>query len=144
MEVSSERGWRCFPATQEAYEEIRSYIIAQAEAAGLLPKRQLQLELGMEEAVVNVILHAYKMPGNIWLWAGVTGVGRFAIDMVDYGAPFNPLSERPVIEPDVPIMEREPGGLGIVLMKKTFAVMTYAREEFQGKTGNHLYMELVI
>ena len=144
METSPEKEWHCFPTKQEAYEEIRSYVMTEAEAAGLSPRRQLQLELGMEEAVVNVIMHAYRVPGKIWLWVGRTSAGRFAIDMLDHGTPFNPLTEQPAIEKDVPLMEREPGGLGIVLMKKTFPVLTYAREEFQGKAGNHLHMELEI
>ena len=144
MEAGLKREWHCFPATQEAYKEIRSYVMAEAEAAGLSPKRQLQLELGMEEAVVNVIMHAYKMPGKTWLLAGSTDPGRFTIDMVDHGTPFNPLAERPVVDEDIPLMEREPGGLGITLMKKTFSVLDYNREEFQGKIGNHLQMELDI
>lgn len=131
--------WRRFPATMEAYETIRDFIMDEAEQAGLSVKEQMKLELGMEEAVVNVIKHAYDMPGEVWLKAAKDG-DDFIVDMADFGVPFNPLTKDAVPAPDTPLEEREPGGYGIMFMKKSFAKLAYAHEPIMGKDANHLRM----
>ena len=48
--------------------------------------------------------------------------------MIDQGIPYNPLEKE---DPDVTLSakEREVGGLGIFLVKKTMDEMTYSRED---------------
>lgn len=132
-------GWRKFPATMEEYENIRNFIMEEAEKAGLSVKSQMKLELGAEEAIVNVIRHAYKDPGEVLLHAAQDDKD-FIVDMADFGVPFDPLKKDAVPSPDTPIEEREPGGYGIMFMKKTFARLTYTYEPIMGKNANHLRM----
>ena len=132
-------GWRRFPAVMEEYENIRDFIIDEAEKAGLSVNEQMKLELGMEEAVVNVIRYAYDSPGAVWLKAGADGAD-FVVDMADFGVPFNPLERDAVPSPDTPLEERKPGGYGILFMKKAFVKLVYEYAPFKGENANHLRM----
>ena len=131
--------WRRFPATMEEYENMRDFIMHEAEKAGISVKSQLKLELGIEEAIVNVIKHAYDDPGEVFLRTSKDG-DDFIVDMADFGVPFNPLTKDAVPSPDLPLEEREPGGYGILFMKKTFVSLSYAYEPFMDKNANRLRM----
>ena len=132
-------GWHRFPATMEAYEDMRNFIMDEAEQADISVKSQLKLELGVEEAIVNVIKHAYKDPGEVFLRTTKAG-NDFIVDMADFGIPFNPLTKDAVPSPDIPLEEREPGGYGLMFMKKAFVNLSYAYEPFLDKNANHLRM----
>lgn len=134
--------WRCFPAADEAYERIRDFVMDAAEAAGVPLKMRMKLELGLEEVIVNIIRHAYEEPGEIWLSARPAGERRFAVDVADFGVPFNPLAQKAkTVEPDKPLAEQEPGGLGIFFIKKLFTGLSYEYGPWRGKPANRLHME---
>lgn len=57
--------WRRFSATMDEYENIRDFIMDEAEKAGLSAKEQMRLELGMEETVVNVIKYAMSTMNSL-------------------------------------------------------------------------------
>jgi anti-sigma regulatory factor (Ser/Thr protein kinase) len=120
--------WKDFPAQQDSYEEMLSYALACADEAGVPMKRQLKLQLGFEEAVVNVISYAYEPEeeGKVWLKVYADG-NDLIIEIKDSGKPFNPLERE---DPDVTLSveERQIGGLGIFLVKKTMDGMEYRRE----------------
>jgi anti-sigma regulatory factor (Ser/Thr protein kinase) len=88
---------------------------------------RFKLRLSIEEAVVNVVQYAYQ--GGIgWLEAG-TSLDEdkliLSIELRDAGTPFNPLEKA---DPDVTLSaeERQIGGLGIFLVKKTMDAVEYA------------------
>ena len=86
-----------------------------------------KIELAAEEALVNIIHYAYpKGPGDVEMICKTEG-GRFIIEFIDSGIPFD-VTAMP--DPDVTagIQEREPGGLGIFLMKKVMDKVRYRRE----------------
>ena len=86
--------WKDFPAQQDSYEEMLSYALACADEAGVPMKRQLKLQLGFEEAVVNVISYAYEPEeeGKVWLKVYADG-NDLIIEIKDSGKPFNPLTK---------------------------------------------------
>lgn len=134
--------WQSFPAREEAYEEIRAALMAAAKAAGLTGARLLRLELGFEEAALNIIRHAYEAGGELWLRAYGEG-GAFVIELRDFGRAFDPtqVEEKPIAKGAS--AEAQPvGGLGILLMKKTFPRMSYERRAWQGREANCLRLEL--
>ena len=55
--------WRRYDAELEFYERIKEDILQDAEEAGMSPKQEFKLELGIEEIAVNIISYAYKDPG---------------------------------------------------------------------------------
>ena len=86
-----------------------------------------KIELAAEEALVNIIHYAYlERPGDVEMICKMDG-GRFVIEIIDWGIPFD-VTAMP--DPDVTagIPEREPGGLGIFLMKKVMDEVRYRRE----------------
>ena len=98
-----------------------------AKAQGFDQERISKIELAAEEALVNIIHYAYpERPGDVEMICQVDR-GRFIIEIIDSGIPFD-VTAMP--DPDVTacIPEREPGGLGIFLMKKVMDEVRYRRE----------------
>lgn len=84
-----------------------------------------QLDLALEEAATNVIMYAYP--------EGEKGTAELTLDMVDgrihatlcdSGLPFDPL-QRPEVNLDVSLEERQIGGLGIHLIKEIMSEVSY-------------------
>ena len=93
-------------------------------------KVQMQIDVAIDELLANIASYAYDLD------AGETTV-RFDFDadtrtvsltFIDSGVPYDPLAKP---DPDVTLSveEREVGGLGIFLVKKTMDDMTYARQD---------------
>ncbi|MBZ5587940.1 MAG: ATP-binding protein [Acidobacteriia bacterium] len=95
--------------------------------AGLAADRTLRLELAIEEWVVNLCVHAYpERDGEIEV-AVRKGSGELLIEIIDDGPPFDPTASE---EPDValPLDQREPGGLGLVLIRRMVDDVRYSRD----------------
>ena len=135
----SAAGWREFPASQEEYENMLSYVMEQAEEAGVPLKRQLKLQLGFEEASVNVISYAYESEeGRLWLRAYAEGED-FVLELKDSGTPFNPLAKEDALaRKPQSLEETKIGGLGIAFMRRIFSEITYHYGEEEGLFCNHL------
>jgi anti-sigma regulatory factor (Ser/Thr protein kinase) len=99
-----------------------------------------KMALVLEEAVTNVINHAFadQPPPHAIRVRLEIAVERIVAEIIDNGRPFDPLS-RP--DPDLarPLADREPGGLGILLMRRMTDRIDYRR------TGgdNHLRLEKI-
>lgn len=96
---------------------------------------QKKMELAAEEALVNIIHHAYRSKGGkIFLDLNVEP-GKVELIVVDQGPAFNPLHHA-TPKQIVPLHERKIGGLGILLMKECMDEIHYQRK---GK-DNHFKM----
>jgi serine/threonine-protein kinase RsbW len=117
------------PARLENLPALVASVRKAAESLTAGPRRILDIELALEEALVNIINYAYRgqRPGDIEVACATDDGGTFFIEIADSGAPFNILSVPP---PDLTldISEREPGGLGIHFMKQLMDKVTYRRE----------------
>jgi anti-sigma regulatory factor (Ser/Thr protein kinase) len=87
-----------------------------------------KLALALEEAVANVIHHAFvEMPAPHRIEVRLdVAAGRVTAQVIDNGRPFDP-SAAP--EPDcaLPLEQRDPGGLGIRLIKSMMDRVDYRR-----------------
>ena len=98
-----------------------------ATAARLSPRTVYALQLCLEEAVTNIIKHAFE-PGTrhaiqVELWRDDTG---FQAEITDDGRAFDPLAHEPSQQP--PDLASAPvGGLGIKLMRSFADNVTYHR-----------------
>ena len=101
-----------FDATFEAIAEIMDFV--EDMTKGLPEKAMYDLRLASEEIVVNIVTYAYPAAG-----------GPLAITW-DNGIPFNPL-EYPAPAVDVPLENREIGGLGIMMVRKRMRDVRYRR-----------------
>jgi serine/threonine-protein kinase RsbW len=95
---------------------------------GLADDITFKMALILEEAVTNVINHAFAdlpPPHMIRVRLDIA-IERIIAEVVDNGRPFDPLA-RP--DPDLarPIDERQPGGLGILLMRRMTDRIEYRR-----------------
>ncbi|HEY1797887.1 MAG TPA: ATP-binding protein [Stellaceae bacterium] len=98
-------------------------------AEGLDPRPILNATLAIEEAVVNVINHAFDgvpPPHQVALSLAVAA-GRLRVELSDNGRAFDPASAAP---PDLasPLEEREVGGLGLHLIRTMMDTVEYRRE----------------
>ena len=95
-------------------------------------KRQMQVDLAVEEAFVNVANYAYgDKTGPVTLSVRPEEeTGSCVIRMVDGGVPFNPLDRE---DPDLslPAEKRAIGGLGIFMVKKNMDEVDYAYKDGQ-------------
>jgi anti-sigma regulatory factor (Ser/Thr protein kinase) len=116
-----------FPATVEEIPQMIDYVSYLAEAVGMHPRRVLQLQLAVEEAVMNTCSYAYQVPPGEILVRVYSEESRFAVELVDEGIPFDPLAAE---EPDTKaaIEDRQIGGLGILLIRRTMDEVHYRRE----------------
>jgi len=93
-------------------------------------KAQMQIDIAIDEIVANVSFYAYTPgTGNVEIGFDYEPESRTAvITFTDSGVPFNPLEKE---EPDTGLTaeEREIGGLGIFLVRKTMDGMEYRRED---------------
>ncbi len=111
-----------------AVEQVRQQVMAHVEArAALSPRAVLRLELVLEEALMNRVWHAYPQEGGhpIDLWVTITDDAvRLVVE--DEGVPFNPLLA-PSPEPPRSLAEAAPGGLGLMLTRKSVREIGYER-----------------
>lgn len=122
-----------FPAALDRLDEARTFVTGAARELGLADDAVGRVELVLEEALVNVIKHAYRGgPGEIELAcsmdAGSDGHGHFVVEIRDTGPAFDPLQGPP---PDLESgLENRPiGGLGIHLMRQMTSHMAWERQE---------------
>jgi serine/threonine-protein kinase RsbW len=84
----------------------------------------LDLQLGVEEAIANIILHGYRgVSGEVEIEIYVTDEAA-EVSISDKAPPFNPLSV-PVPDLGSELSERNAGGLGIYLMRQVVDEVRY-------------------
>lgn len=95
-------------------------------------KAQMQLDIAIDEIFANIAHYAYAPgTGDATVQLELFGEPLSArLTFIDSGVPFDPLERT---EPDVTLSaeERQIGGLGIFLVKKTMDAMRYERRDGQ-------------
>ena len=87
-----------------------------------------KVELALEEAIVNIIRHAYpNSSGQLEIICQHVPQKKLVFIIKDKGTPFNPLTRnnQPILNETVE--EVEEGGLGILLMRKCVDEVRYER-----------------
>lgn len=107
-------------------EDIKSFL----QEAECPPKALMQVLLAVEEIFINIVNYAYgDKKGAVTLKLELLNEpDRYALWFCDTGVPFDPTARK---EPDLSedLLDREIGGLGIFLVRKTMDKMTYKRED---------------
>ena len=120
---------RTFPAKTEALTDILGFVEEVLEGYECPMKIQMGVCVAIEEVFVNVAHHAYgDGEGDVTLGIGLDAdSGVMTFRLADRGVPFDPLKKP---DPDITLsaQEREVGGLGIFITKKTMDTVTYAYE----------------
>ena len=120
-------------ARMDRLAEARAFVLDSARDMGLAEAVINRVELVLEEALVNVIRHAYRGgPGevelNCSLAPGPGGRERFLVEIRDGGPSFDP-NQGPPPDLECSLEERRIGGLGIHLMRTMTDELTWTRQE---------------
>lgn len=129
------------PAAAENIEKAVAFVNGQLEAAGCPPKTMIQIDVAIDELFGNIAHYAYgKDTGDATVSVEVTEEPAVIITFIDNGIPYNPLKKP---DPDVTkdLEEREIGGLGIFMVKKSMDDITYEYKEGQNILRIKKYME---
>ena len=105
------------PGTLNSLGAIAQYVMAVAAETGLDSKASYNLRLAVDEIATNIIIHGYEEAGRegVLDLQAIVDEQSLTISLEDTGAPYNP-TERP--NPDdleLPIEQRQMGGLGVYL-----------------------------
>lgn len=106
---------------------------------GVVESFLTRLELALEEALVNIIRHAYQeRPEEILIQLECIPKIGARITLIDNGLAFNPLERQSsALDTSAPLEEMEEGGLGILFIKKSVDDVLYERR------GNQNVLTLV-
>ena len=120
---------RTFPAKIDALSDVLGFVDETLESCDCPMKIQTAVCVAIEEIFVNVAHYAYgDGEGDMTLGISFDDASRtLTFRMADKGTPFDPL-QKP--DPDITLSaeERDIGGLGIFITKKTMDTVTYAYE----------------
>ena len=120
---------KSFPAKTEALSEVLSFVENTLEGFECPMKVQTAICVAIEEVFVNVAHYAYpESAGDLTLHIGFDEASRtVTFRMTDRGVPFDPLKKP---DPDITLSaeERDIGGLGIFIAKKTMDSLSYSYE----------------
>ena len=117
-------------ASLENIPQATTFIDEELEKVDCSLKARMQIDVAIDELFANIARYAYApATGAVTLRFDYDASARMAsLTFVDAGVPFDPLSRT---DPDVTlsVQEREAGGLGIFLVKKTMDAMEYRRAD---------------
>ena len=120
---------KVFPAKIDALEDVLYFVDGTLEGYECPMKLQTSISVAIEEVFVNVAHYAYgEGEGDVSISIAFDGDSRLAtFRMADKGIPFDPLNKP---DPDITLSaeQREIGGLGIYIVKKTMDTVTYTYE----------------
>lgn len=111
-------------------DRLADFVHTICESQGLGADQRFALELCLEEAVTNIIMHggvSDKEQPHIWL-ALVAGAPSLTISLEDDARPFDP-TRVPPPEVATSLEEVQMGGAGLPLMRKLTTAMRYERHE---------------
>ena len=116
----------------ENVRQVTDFLEAELEKLDCPMKAQMQLDVAVDELFSNISMYAY--PGAVGLatvrLSFEEASRTVSVTLIDSGLPYNPLEKD---DPDVTLsaQDRQVGGLGIFLVKKTMDAMFYERRENQ-------------
>jgi sigma-B regulation protein RsbU (phosphoserine phosphatase) len=120
---------KTFPAKTEALSEVLGFVEETLEGFECPMKIQTAICVAIEEVFVNVAHYAYpESAGDMTLHISFDEASRtVTFRMTDRGIPFDPLKKP---DPDITLSveERDIGGLGIFIAKKTMDSLCYSYE----------------
>ncbi len=120
---------KIFSAKTESLPDVLKFVEETLEGIECPMKIQSAICVAIEEVFVNVAHYAYpNSEGDMSLHIGFDEVSRvITFRMTDKGIPFDPLAKP---DPDITLSaeEREIGGLGIFIAKKTMDSLSYSYE----------------
>ena len=119
-------------AKVELLDQVLAFLDETLEALECPPKVQMQLDVAVEELYVNIARYAYNPtvgPATVRVEVEQDPLA-VSITFIDHGVPYDPLKKP---DPDVTLSaeERQIGGLGIYMVKKSMDGVDYEYKDGQ-------------
>ena len=106
-------------------DRILDFVNTELDSHGFSQTVIPDVDLAVEEIFINISNYAYETAcGEVTLFVSVAD-NEVVFRFEDAGKPFNPL-DVPAPDLDVPLMERDIGGLGILFVKQIMDDITYS------------------
>ena len=122
-----------FPAALDQLEPVQMFVLEQLKGCSYSEHVRAQLDVAVEEIFVNIAHYAYPpdQPGWALVRCQVDQAPlRITVQFIDCGVPFNPLAKK---DADITLSaeERQIGGLGILMVKRSMNEVTYQHKNGQ-------------
>ena len=119
-------------ATVENIPAVTAFVDEQLEAFDCPMKAQMQIDIAIDELFSNIAFYAYNPdvgPATVRVEV-VEDPMAVVITFIDNGVPYDPLTRE---DPDTTLSaeERDLGGLGIYMVKKSMDEVTYEYKDGQ-------------
>lgn len=113
-------------------DQVLAFVDGELEKMDCSMKTQMIIDIAVEEIFVNIASYAY-VPGEgdaVIRVETEPEAGEAVLTFIDRGIPYDPVAKP---DPDVTLSaeERQVGGLGIFMVKKSMDEMSYAYEDGQ-------------
>lgn len=118
-------------ATLENIPTVTAFVDERLEALDCPMKAQMQIDVAIDELFSNIARYAYDPSGPATVRVDVDRDPlAVRITFIDHGKPYDPLAKA---DPDVTLSaeERQIGGLGIFMVKKTMDNVRYEYKDGQ-------------
>ncbi len=116
-------------ASDKNLDKVLAFVDERLDALNCPAKAKIQINIAVEELFVNIAHYAYDSAvGAAEIWVSVKNDPLTAeITFIDDGKPYDPLAKS---DPDVTLSaeERQIGGLGIYMVKKSMDDVQYRYE----------------
>lgn len=119
-------------ATIDNIPTVTAWVDEQLEALDCPMKAQMQIDIAIDELFSNIARYAYNPetgPATVRVEVAENPMA-VVITFIDQGIPYDPL-KREDPNTHLPAEEREIGGLGIFMVKKTMDDITYEYKDGQ-------------
>ena len=116
-------------ATVDNLKDVSEFIEERMNAKDPSPKTSMQIMVAVEELYVNIAHYAYDSDGGeAEITVDFDGDDNMIISFADWGKPYDPLARQ---DPDVTLgaEERQVGGLGVYMVKKSMDKFEYRYED---------------
>ena len=121
-------------ATIDNIHAVTDFVDEQLEALDCPMKAQMQIDIAIDELFSNIAYYAYNPdigPATVRVEVQQEPLA-VVISFIDHGIPYDPLAKE---DPDTTLSaeERDIGGLGIYMVKKSMDAMEYVHEDGKNK-----------
>jgi len=124
------------PGKLDSISRILDLIAERGSAAGLSKKHIFEIQLAVDEAMTNVVEHAYEGVDGELKISFLYRPGYLVVELIDWGKQFDP-TRLPTPDITSGIKNRQIGGLGVHFIRKVMDEVTY---RYDPAVGNILRM----
>ncbi len=115
-------------ALAESIEGLSNGVELELRGLGVPEERLQELLMAVDEAITNIVMYGYDGErGDIRISTRLEN-DCVAVEIVDGGREFDP-TKHPAPKLDVPLEERQIGGMGVQLMRRMTDGMEYHRKD---------------